>query len=33
MDALGVLLSLFRAGGKVLVCGNGGSAAIEEEMF
>ena len=32
MDAFGVLLSLFRAGGKVLVCGNGGSAADAEHI-
>ena len=32
MDAFDVLLSLFRAGGKVLVCGNGGSAADAEHI-
>ena len=32
MDALGVLVSMFRAGGKVLVCGNGGSAADAEHI-
>ena len=32
MNAFDVLLSLFRAGGKVLVCGNGGSAADAEHI-
>ena len=32
VDAFGVLLSMFRAGGKVLVCGNGGSAADAEHI-
>ena len=32
MDAFEVLLSTFRAGGKVLVCGNGGSAADAEHI-
>ena len=31
-DAFKVLLSMFRAGGKVLVCGNGGSAADAEHI-
>ena len=31
-DAFDVLLSAFRAGGKVLVCGNGGSAADAEHI-
>ncbi len=31
-DALGVVLSAFRSGGKVLVCGNGGSAADAEHI-
>ena len=31
-DAVKVLLSMFRAGGKVLVCGNGGSAADAEHI-
>ena len=31
-DALGVLISAFHAGGKVLVCGNGGSAADAEHI-
>ena len=31
-DAFNVLLSAFRAGGKVLVCGNGGSAADAEHI-
>lgn len=32
VDAFDVLLSAFRAGGKVLVCGNGGSAADAEHI-
>ena len=32
MDALDALLASFRAGGKVLVCGNGGSAADAEHI-
>lgn len=32
MDAFDVLLSAFRVGGKVLVCGNGGSAADAEHI-
>ena len=32
MNAFDALLSLFRAGGKVLVCGNGGSAADAEHI-
>ena len=31
-DAFDVLISAFRAGGKVLVCGNGGSAADAEHI-